>query len=104
MKVSTWQTMTISYAKFSADQPAISHVRPADLSPRLRQPRGVGMAQAGGLYRGYAKRFIDTVLNVLSATFVLPLIAVLAIIESQDGGSRSILSCASVAAGGSIDC
>ncbi len=63
---------------FSNDLDALKdNSRPADMWALGRS----------GFYRSFGKRFVDTTLVILSAIFVVPLIAVLAAIIALDGGN-----------------
>ena len=62
--------------------------RPARRASPARLP-GEGAADRpvrGGLYRRSAKRVIDVVLVSLAAPFILPLVALLALLVARDGG------------------
>lgn len=78
--------MTVSFPRFSVDHPVIADTLRRDAAFQRRDAECNRIARRGGLYRTYFKRFLDVTLVVLSAPFVLPLIAALAILISQDGG------------------
>lgn len=62
---------------FSNDLDALRDSRPASM---------VGTRRAG-FYRHFGKHFLDTVLVLLSATLIVPLIAILAAVIALDGGN-----------------
>lgn len=78
--------MTVSFTGFSAAHPVLAESVMRDTSFRQRDAESNRIARRKGIYRSYCKRFLDVTLVVLSAPFVLPLIAALAILISQDGG------------------
>lgn len=78
--------MTISYPSFSPDQPVLADRQVRNLGFIGRDTESNRIARRGGFYRSYAKRALDVTLVLLSAPFVLPLVAALAIFISQDGG------------------
>lgn len=78
--------MTVSFSRFSIDHPVIADTQGRDIAFQRRDAESNRIARRGGFYRGYCKRVLDVTLVILSAPFVLPLVAALAIIISQDGG------------------
>ena len=62
---------------FSNDMDALRDGRPASMLASRRS----------GFYRHFGKHFLDTVLVLLSAILIVPLIAVLAAVVALDGGS-----------------
>lgn len=78
--------MTMSYAKFSVHEHVLVDGVQVDAPRSAKGTTKVSVAPSAGIYRNVFKRFADVALVVLSAPFVIPIIAILAIVVSQDGG------------------
>jgi len=81
--------MTIRFSDFekivppSADKPEAG----LDVVSPFSGPESATGPATGGLYRRAGKRLLDILLVTLSAPFVLPLVAILALIVARDGGN-----------------
>lgn len=71
--------MTINIGRFETDAELPGGLRPQAITDRSYRSRGV--------YRLGGKRILDVLLVLLSAPFVLPIVLLLAIFVSRDGGS-----------------
>ena len=59
-----------------------------DLDPlRDSRPASMVVSRRAGFYRHFGKHFLDTVLVLLSAILIVPLVAVLAAVIAVDGGN-----------------